>query len=119
MVRWIGIGLIGLLGGISSGLFGVGGGAIFVPLLVLFFQVNPHLAIGTSLIAIVPTALVAASRNLLAGSVDLKMALTLAVFASIGAWIGSGISLQLDLVILRKLFAAFLFIIALRLFFTS
>ena len=118
-MRWIGIAVIGLLGGLVSGLFGVGGGLIFVPLLVLFLNLNLHLAIGTSLAAIVPTALVGAIRHFSERSVDLKMALALALCAMIGAWLGAGISLRLDLVLLRKLFALFLFVLALRLFFQS
>lgn len=116
MIRWIGIGLIGLAGGISSGLFGVGGGLVFVPLLVLLFSVNMHSAIGTSLVVIIPTALVGALRHFAAGSVDFKMALVMALLAMAGAWLGSGLSLQLDVVWLRRLFAVFLFLVALRLF---
>ncbi len=117
MIRWIGIGLIGLAGGLASGLFGVGGGILFVPLLVILFNVNLHLAIGTSLAAIVPTAVVGALRHFRGNSVDLKIALTLALFAMLGAWLGSGLSLQLDVIWLRRLFAVFLFVVALHLFF--
>ena len=81
MIRWIGVGLIGLAGGFASGLFGVGGGVLFVPLLVILLNWNIHLAIGTSLAAIVPTALVAASRHFTENSVDLKIAAVLAVLA--------------------------------------
>lgn len=117
-MRWIGIGIIGLLGGFASGLFGVGGGVLFVPLLVLFLNTSLHVAIGTSLAAIVPTALVGAVRHFSEGSLDLRMALVLAVCAMAAAWFGAGISLRLDLVLLRRLFAVFLFFMALRLFFT-
>ena len=102
-----------------SGLFGVGGGVIFVPLLVLFLKMNLHLAIGTSLAAIVPTALVGAMRHFSEGSLDLRMALVLTLCAMLAAWLGAGISLRLDLVLLRRLFAIFLFFMALRLFFTT
>lgn len=118
-MRWIGIGIIGLLGGFVSGLFGVGGGVLFVPLLVLFLHTNLHLAIGTSLAAIVPTALVGAIRHFSAGSVDLRVALALALCAMGGAWLGAELSLRLDLILLRRLFALFLFFIAFRLFFTA
>lgn len=117
MLRLLGIGIVGLIGGIVSGLFGVGGGLLFVPLLVLFFGVNIHVAIGTSLAAIVPTALAGATRHFLNQAVDFKMVLVLALFAMMGAWIGSGLSIRLDVVLLRKLFAGFLFVLALRMFF--
>lgn len=116
-MRWIGIGIIGLAGGFVSGLFGVGGGVLFVPLLILFLNANPHLAIGTSLVAIIPTALVGAVRHFSEGSVDLRIALVLALFAGVGAWLGAGTSLRLEAVLLRKLFALFLLILAVRLFF--
>lgn len=115
-MRWIGIGMIGLAGGFVSGLFGVGGGVLFVPLLVLFLNTNLHLAIGTSLVAIVPTALMGAIRHFSERSVDLRIALVLAIFAMAGAWLGAGISLRLNLVLLRRLFALFLFVLAFRLF---
>lgn len=118
-MRWIGIGIIGLLGGWVSGLFGVGGGVLFVPLSVLFLKMDIHLAIGTSLAAIIPTAFVGAFRYFSADSVDWRMALLLAVFAMFGAWLGSGLSLQIQTGLLRKIFGAFLMVLALRLFFKS
>lgn len=117
MIRWIGIALIGLAGGFASGLFGVGGGVIFVPLLVIFFGMNIHTAIGTSLAVIIPTALIGASRHFMDHSVDLKVAFLLALFAMVSAWLGAGVSIRMDVVLLRKLFACFLFILAFRLFF--
>ena len=117
MMRWIGIGFIGLAGGFVSGLFGVGGGILFVPLMILFLNFNPHLAIGTSLAAIIPTAFVGACRHFTARSLDFRTAILLALFAVIGAWVSAGISLQLDISLLRKAYAFFLFILAVRLFF--
>jgi hypothetical protein len=117
MLYWIGIGLIGFAGGLMSGIFGVGGGILFVPLLILLFNVNTHLAIGTSLAAIVLTALAGALRHYAAGWIDHRIALFLALFAMVGAWIGSDLSIRLDVVLLRKLFAAVLLFVALRLFF--
>ena len=118
-MHWLGIGMIGLLGGVASGLFGVGGGVIFVPLLIIFFSFDPHLAIGTSHVAILPTALVGASRHFTAKSIDFQTAAVLILFAVLGAWFGAGISLKLDAVLLRRLYALFLLGVAARLFFKS
>lgn len=118
-MRWFAIGIIGFLGGLTSGLFGVGGGVVFVPLLVLLMNFNPHLAVGTSLVAIVPTALVGASRHFSEGWVDFRTAIALALLAMVGAWLGAEISLRLDAAILRKLFSIFLFVLAFRMFFKS
>ncbi len=111
------IALIGVLGGIVSGLFGVGGGILFVPLLILLKNFNPHLAIGTSLAVIVPTAFVAAFRHSLAGMIDWKTVLILALFAIAGAWLGSELSLKLEAGVLRRLYAFFLLALAFKLFF--
>ena len=116
-MRWIGIGIIGIVGGLASGLFGVGGGVIFVPLLVIFLGLNFHTAIGTSLAAIVPTAAVGAYRHFSEKALDWRAAILLAIFAMIGAWLGAGLSLRLDVIVLRKVFAVFLFVVALHLFF--
>ena len=118
-MRWIIIGIIGIAGGFASSLFGVGGGVLFVPLLALFLQMNLHLAIGTSLAAIVPTALVGTFRHFSHGQVDWKIACLLAVFAAMGAWAGAGLSLQMDVLVLRRIFAVFLVLLALRLFLTQ
>ena len=83
-MRWILIGLIGIAGGFASSLFGVGGGALFVPLLILLVSFNPHTAIGTSLAVIIPTAFIGAIAHVKAGMFDWKTAAILAAFAGIG-----------------------------------
>ena len=109
--------LIGALGGLASGLFGVGGGLIFVPLLVILLGFDIHVAIGTSLAVIIPTALAGLLRHGLAGKVDWTTAAIIAVFAILGAWLGAGLSLKINEVLLRRLFAFLIVIIALKLFF--
>ncbi|MCB9799864.1 MAG: sulfite exporter TauE/SafE family protein [Candidatus Omnitrophica bacterium] len=111
--------LIGVLGGLSSGLFGVGGGLIYVPLLIFLRQFDPHLAVGTSIAIIIPTATVSAIRHAQGGMIHWQTALVIAVFAILGAWIGAGLSLKMDAVILRKCFAVFIALVALKLFFQN
>lgn len=113
------IAFIGVLGGVVGGLFGVGGGVIFVPLLILVKRLDPHLAIGTSLAVIVPTALIAAIRNYKAGMIDWKIALLLIVFSMIGSWAGAGLSLGMDVTLLKRFYAAFLLVLSLKLFFSN
>ena len=109
--------LIGLLGGIVGGLFGVGGGIIFVPLMVLILRFDTHLAIGTSLAVIVPTALMAAFRNFQAGTIHWQTVAVLAAFAMLGAWLGVGLSLKIDAASLKRFYAIFLMILSLKMFF--
>lgn len=111
--------LIGILGGLVGGLFGVGGGIIFVPLLILLKNFDPHLAIGTSFAAIIPTAAIGAYRHFGARAIDWKTALLLILFSVVGAWIGAGISLKMDVHLLRRLYAAFLLVLSFKLFFQN
>jgi uncharacterized protein len=111
--------LIGFLGGISSGLFGVGGGLVFVPLLMLLRAFDPHVAIGTSLAIVVPTAIAALLKHSSAGMVDWKVVPVIVVFAFAGAWLGASLSLQIDSQLLKRIYAVFLVAVALKIFFTK
>ena len=111
--------VIGILGGIISGLFGVGGGLIFVPLLILVMHFDPHMAVGTSLAVVVPTALMGVFAHGRAGMIEWKAFILIAVFAIIGAWIGSQISMRLDTTVLRKLLGVFLVVLAVKMFLTK
>lgn len=111
------IALIGILGGFLGGLFGVGGGLIFVPLLILLKGFDSHHAIGTSLLIIIFTALAGAFFHGRAGMVDWKAAVMLGVFSVVGVWFGTKLSLKLDAIMLQRLFAVFLVAMAIKLFF--
>lgn len=109
--------LIGVFGGLASGLFGVGGGLVFVPLLVMLKKMGLHQAIGTSIVAVVPTAFMASLRHAGSGNVDWKTAFWISLFALAGAWLGAGFSLQMDAAALRRFYAVFLLFVAVKLFF--
>lgn len=111
--------LIGFLGGISSGLFGVGGGLVFVPLLMLLRAFDPHMAIGTSLAIVVPTAIAALLKHQSADMVDWKVVPVIVLFAIAGAWLGASLSIQMDSQLLKRVYAVFLVAIALKIFFTK
>ena len=108
---------IGILGGFLGGLFGVGGGTVFVPLLMLLKGFDVHRAIGTSLLIIIFTALSGAVFHGKAGMVDWKAAVILGIFSILGVWLGAKLSLKLDAVMLQRLFAVFLVALAIKLFF--
>lgn len=99
---------IGLLAGLLSGLFGVGGGTVIVPLLVLALAYNQRLAAGTSLAAIVPTATVGVISYALNESVAWIPGLILAAGAVVGAQIGTWLLPRVSIVALRWSFIAFL-----------
>lgn len=113
---FIGCIAIGLLAGLLSGLFGVGGGTVIVPLLVLFMGFDQRLAAGTSLAAIVPTATVGVISYALHGSVAWIPALILAAGAVVGAQIGTWLLPKMPITALRWGFVGFLAVVIVSLF---
>lgn len=109
--------LIGILGGFLGGLFGVGGGVIFVPFLIILKGFDSHHAAGTSLLIIIFTALAGVFFHGRAGMVDWKIAITLGLLSILGVWLGTRLSLKLDAMTLQRLFALFLVTVAIKLFF--
>jgi uncharacterized protein len=103
--------LLGLAAGVLAGMFGVGGGILFVPTLVAL-GLNHHEAIGTSLLAIVPTALVGTSRQLRYGNVRVRAALVLGAVAAGAAQGGVVLAEALSDATLRRLFAGLLVLVA-------
>ena len=84
----IGAILVGIAAGVVAGMLGVGGGTLFVPGLVLFLGLSHLDAEATSLLAIVPVALVGAWRQRSYGNVEVRDALALGVLAVFGATAG-------------------------------
>lgn len=110
--------LTGLLGGILSGLFGIGGGVIIVPLLVLLFGMNQHLAQGTTLALFVPPiGLLAAWTYYREGFVDLKVAGLLCIGFFVGGLLGAMVATYLSDLMLRRLFGCIMLLLALKMIF--
>lgn len=107
---------IGLLGGFLSGLFGVGGGTLIVPLLVLLLGFDQRRAAGTSLAAIVPIASVGVISYALHDSVAWIPAVILAVGSVVGAQIGTWLLARLPQHVLRWGFVGFLAVVIVMLF---
>ena len=110
--------LIGLVAGVFSALFGVGGGLIIVPLLILVARYPDRPAIGTSLAAIGVTALAGTIRYAFAGDVEVAYAALVGLPAGIGAVVGASLQQRLNRNVLRFAFAALLVIVAGFLLFT-
>lgn len=104
--------LIGLLAGFLSALFGVGGGIVVVPLLILLLVYTPHVATATSLAAIGITALAGTITFAIAGEVDPAHALLVGLPAAAGAAAGATVQQRVRARELSYLFAAFLVAIA-------
>lgn len=107
---------IGLLAGLLSGLFGVGGGTVIVPMLVLLLQFDQRLGAGTSLAAIIPTATVGVVSYAVHGSVAWIPALILAAGSVVGAQIGTRLLPRVSQTVLRWFFVGFLALVIVSLF---
>jgi uncharacterized protein len=105
----------GLAIGVISGLTGVGGGVLVVPLLALGFGIGQRVAQGTSLIAMLPTAAIGALTHHRSGNVDVRAASWMGVAGVPAALVGSALALWLPARALAGLFGIFLLIAATRL----
>ena len=106
--------LLGAVVGIFSSLFGVGGGIIMVPVLVILAGFGQHMAQGISLAVMVPTALVGGFGYWREGNVNLWIAAAVCVGSIPMAHVGQGIAQQLPQTTLRTLFALFMVGVAAR-----
>jgi hypothetical protein len=104
--------LIGLAAGVVAGLLGVGGGTLFVPALTIFLGLGQLDAEATSLLAIIPVALVGAWRQRAHGNVDLGTAVALGLLAVAGAIGGVALANALPERALEVGFAALLLFVA-------
>jgi uncharacterized membrane protein YfcA len=102
---------LGLVAGVLAGMFGVGGGILFVPTLIAL-GLNQHEAIGTSLLAILPTVLVGTWRQSRYGNVRWQAAAILGVAAAVSAQGGVVLAEALPGSTLRRLFAGLLVLVA-------
>jgi uncharacterized membrane protein YfcA len=107
--------LLGFAAGILSGLFGVGGGILFVPTLTLVVGLAHLEAQATSLAAIIPVAAVGAWRQHEYGNVRWKVALAVGLSSALGVVGGVVLADSLSDDTLRRLFACLLVVIAARL----
>ncbi|UOQ56712.1 sulfite exporter TauE/SafE family protein [Leucobacter allii] len=109
--------LLGAATGLLSGLFGIGGGVILVPMLVMILGFQQRLAAGTSVAAILPAAVVGGIGYAVQGNVDWLAAVLLAVGIVVGAQIGSYLLSRVPTGFLRWMFMAFLLGIVISLWF--
>lgn len=110
--------LVGIAAGMLSGLVGVGGGIIIVPALVFFLGFSQKMAQGTSLgILLLPVGILGLIQYYKQGYVDLKVVLIISLAFLFGSYFGSKIALKLPQDTIRKIFAVFMILIAVKLLF--
>lgn len=111
---------IGLVAGVFAGMFGIGGGLIIVPALMLLLGVDLKSANGTSLAALIPpVGLLGAAEYYVNGYINVRYAALIALGLFLGAWFGAKITIGLPLVWVRRAYAAFLIVVAVRMLATN
>lgn len=107
--------LIGFAAGILSSMVGIGGGVVIVPALVLALGMSQKLAQGTSLALMLPPIGILAVMNYYKqGYVDMKVAGIICTTFIIGGYVGSKIVLGLEPSLVKKIFAVFMIVIAVK-----
>ena len=107
--------VLGIAAGVLAGLFGVGGGILFVPALTIVLGLEQHHAQGTSLLAILPTVVVGAWRQHRYGNVRWNASIVLGIAGIAGVVAGGFLAESLSGGVLRRLFAAMLVLTAAQL----
>ncbi len=108
------LGAIGLVAGIASGLFGIGGGLVIVPALVMFTSLRQHEAHASSLGAVIPIATVASIPFIASGLVDWPFAIAMSLTAMIGARAGARVMARLSEQQLRIAFIVLMLVVVVR-----
>lgn len=107
--------LVGLVGGIFSGIFGIGGGAIMIPALIYLFGMTQHQAQGTCLaILLPPIGILAVLRYYQSGHVNWPIAIFVALGFVFGAYFGADWIQPVSAPILKRAFGIFLIVLGLK-----
>ena len=112
--------VIGLLAGILSGLVGVGGGILMIPLLIMLLGLTQHQAQGTALFAMLPPiGILAAINYYKEGYVKWEYAVVIALTFVVGGYLGSKLSLSLPPQTVRRVFGVIMLLGGLKLIFSK
>lgn len=110
--------IIGLVAGVLGGMVGIGGGLVIVPALVYFLAFSQHEAQGTSLgLLVLPVAALGVYNYYKNGYVDFRAVGLLSCGFVVGSYFGSKFSMSIPQDTLKKVFAVFMLLIALKMLF--
>ena len=99
---------VGLVAGVASGFFGIGGGTVMVPAITLLLGADILTAVATSLFVMGPSAVIGSGQHFLQGNLQWELALPLAVGIVVGAQFGSHVATRVPQLTLRRLFGVVL-----------
>ncbi|QEH37644.1 Sulfite exporter TauE/SafE [Aquisphaera giovannonii] len=112
--------LLGLAAGFLSGMFGIGGGLVIVPLLIVFYNFEPKTAVGTSLFALLlPTGLLAVLEYYRRGEMRPLAGLFIAAGLFCGAYFGARITGAISVSTMKRSYGVFLIVVAIYFFWSS
>ncbi len=115
--------VIGVLAGIAAGIFGIGGGIILIPLLMIFFKYPQATANGTSLVALLlPVGILGVREYYKASKIsgeNIRMGLLIALGLFVGTYLGARIAVHVPEHVLTKMFSLLLVVVAVKLFFAK
>lgn len=112
MPSWLMFVVIGTIGGVASGFFGIGGGVVVIPALIYWAGFSQHLATGTTLAVLLPPIGLAATFEYYRhGNVNVRAAAILAATMFLGSWIGAYFANKMDGPSLRLLFGVFVWVL--------
>jgi len=106
--------LLAFFGGLASGLLGIGGGAVLVPIMVLVLLMPIHVAVATSMFTMILTSLSGVAQHFALGNVNIEFALLIAVGSVFGAQLGAYTSKRVSGRNLRRIFAVVLIIVSVQ-----
>ena len=110
--------VIGLAAGVLAGMFGIGGGIVIVPALILVARLAPQVATGTSLASLLlPVGALGAWAYYKGGNVRILPALWIGVGLFFGAYVGAIVAQQMSALALKRSFSVFLALVAIRMWF--
>jgi uncharacterized protein len=109
------IGLVlGFFGGVTSGLLGIGGGVVIVPVMTLVLSMSVHYAVATSMLTMIVTSAAGVGQHFVLGNINFEFALLLAVGSVLGAQVGTYVSKRLSDKSLRRVFALVLLVVSIQ-----
>ena len=112
--------VLGGMAGILSGMFGIGGGLVIVPTLIVVFELDPKTAVGTSLFALLlPTGLLAVLEYWRRGEMRLVPGVLIALGLFCGAYLGARLTGGMSAATMKRVYAAFLIVVAIYFFWSS
>lgn len=112
--------VLGLGAGVLSGMFGIGGGLVIVPLLIVLFKFEPKTAVGTSLFALLlPTGLLGVLEYWRRGEIRFLPGALIALGLFCGAYVGARVTGLMSAATMKRAYGAFLIMVAIYFFWSS